>query len=122
MNTRILVVDDHDVARNAICSLLERSGDVQIVGTARGGAEALQAIRELHPDLVLLDLMMPDMDGFEILARLQGEAEAPKVVVLSMNDSSTAEKRATVGGAAAFVSKMRAHRDLLTVIKAVVEA
>lgn len=122
MNTRVLVVDDHLVARKAICSLLERSGEIDIVGAAGEGVEALQAIRDLQPDLVLLDLMMPGLDGFGFLEKLQASAQHPKVVVLSMHDSPGVIKSAIANGASAFVHKMRAHRDLLTVIKDVIQA
>lgn len=122
MHTRVLVVDDHPVARMAICSLLQRSSEVDIVGMANGAVEALAAIRKLQPDLVLLDLMMPDLDGFQFLELLHSEPYQPKVVVLSMNDTPGAQTRAIKEGASAFVPKMRAHRDLMTVIRTVVEA
>lgn len=122
MRTRVLVVDDHAVAQQAICSLLERSGEVEVVGTAGGGFEALEAIRALQPDLVLLDLMMPDLDGFEVLALLQTESQRPKVVVLSMNDSSGTISKAIAKGASGYVCKIRAYRDLMWVIKVVLEA
>lgn len=80
--TRILLVDDHASARRSIRALLEAAG-YDVVGEAADGRSAVQQARELQPDVVLLDVQLPDIDGFEVAARLAENGRAPKVVLTS---------------------------------------
>jgi len=114
---RTLIVDDHDSMRRVIRALLERSGDIEIVGEARDGVQALQAIANLSPHVVVLDIFMRRMDGFQVLAALSQARQHPRVVMLSMNDSSDMVQRALAGGASAFVSKKMAHAELVEAVK-----
>jgi CheY-like chemotaxis protein len=98
---RVLVVDDQAVVRDATRSLLEATGDFEAVGEAASGDEALTAIEQLEPDLVLLDVRMPEMDGIEIAERIRAARHHPVVVLMSSD--GRAEPRASC--AAAFVSK-----------------
>jgi two-component system, LytTR family, response regulator len=79
---RVLVVDDEPLVREGIRALLEREPHVRMLGEARNGAEALERIRELHPDLVLLDVQMPGMDGLAVVAALEPE-ERPEIVFVT---------------------------------------
>jgi two-component system response regulator EvgA len=85
MATTVLIVDDHDAFRASARALLERHG-LDIVGEARDGAEACCAAGELSPDVVLLDIQLPDGDGFEVAARLAQLAPPPAVVLTSSHD------------------------------------
>jgi len=100
---RVLVVDDQAVVRSATRSLLEATGDFEAVGEAASGVEALMAIEQLEPDLVLLDVRMPDMDGIETAERIRAARHRPVVVLMSSD--GRVEPRAS--SAAAFVPKER---------------
>jgi DNA-binding NarL/FixJ family response regulator len=83
--TRVLLVDDHASARRSIRALLEEAG-YEVVGEAADGRSALQQAQELDPDVVLLDIQLPDIDGFEVAARLAVGGRAPRVVLTSSRD------------------------------------
>jgi len=87
MAARVLIVDDHPGFRAAARRLLEVEGYV-VVGEAEDGMSALQAVRLLRPDFVLLDVQLPDLDGFEVCERLADDPEAPAVVLTSSRDPS----------------------------------
>jgi CheY-like chemotaxis protein len=106
---RVLVVDDQAVTRSAARSLLEATSGFQPVGEAASGVEALVAIDALDPDLVLLDVRMPDMDGIETAERIRASRRDTVVVLMSSDDSARADAR----GAAAFVAKHRLKAALL---------
>jgi DNA-binding NarL/FixJ family response regulator len=100
---RVLVVDDHAIVRSATRLLLDATGEFEAVGEAASGSEALSAVEQLDPDLVLLDVRMPDMDGIEAAARIR--ATRRSTVVVLMSSDPRAEPRAST--AAAFVPKER---------------
>jgi DNA-binding NarL/FixJ family response regulator len=84
---RVLIVDDHAGFRRQARALLEGEG-FEVIGEAASGAEALAAAGELHPQLVLLDVQLPDLDGFEVARRLQGANGAMAIVLISSRDRS----------------------------------
>jgi len=84
---RVLIVDDHASFRATARQLLEAEG-YEVVGEAGDGASALEAVARLRPDVVLLDVQLPDMDGFEISRRLCGNGASPKIVLTSSRDAS----------------------------------
>lgn len=98
---RVLVVDDQPIVRNATRLLLDATGEFEAVGEAASGTEALSAVDQLEPDLVLLDVRMPDMDGIEAAARIR--ATHGRTVVVLMSSDPRADSRAST--AAAFVAK-----------------
>jgi DNA-binding NarL/FixJ family response regulator len=100
----VLVVDDHPSFRATARMLLEADGWT-VVGEAAGGAEALQAARDLRPDVVLLDVNLPDLDGFDVAARLTGGDDAPAVVLVSSREARDFGPRVSRSGARGFVSK-----------------
>jgi DNA-binding NarL/FixJ family response regulator len=106
---RVLVVDDQAVVRNAARTLLEATPDFDAVGEASSGVEALVAIEELDPDLVLLDVRLPDMDGIETAERIRAANRKP-VVVLMSSDGRAAPSTAS---AAAFIHKERLKPSVL---------
>jgi DNA-binding NarL/FixJ family response regulator len=85
MATTVLIVDDHATFRSLARRLLEHHG-FEVVGEARDGEAGLDAVRELRPDVVLLDVQMPGIDGFEVAARLAAEGDPPAVVMVSSRD------------------------------------
>jgi DNA-binding NarL/FixJ family response regulator len=84
----VLIVDDHDAFRGAARSLLEMDG-FDVVGEAADGRDALMAIDRLHPEVVLLDIQLPDLDGFVVADRLTAMASAPAVVLISSREAET---------------------------------
>jgi DNA-binding NarL/FixJ family response regulator len=106
MAARVLIVDDHPIFRAAARQLLEVEG-YDVVGEAGDGASALAAARELHPDVVLLDIQLPDLDGFEVAARLThgGRNGGPAVVLTSSRDWSDYGRVLSRTGACGFLPK-----------------
>jgi len=102
--TRVLIVDDHDGFRASARALLERHG-LEIVGEARDGAAALRSVDELRPDVVLLDVQLPDRDGFEVAARLAELDDAPAVVLISSRDRTEFGLLVAESGAHGFIAK-----------------
>ncbi len=115
----VLVVDDHARMRKSIRMLLERSGEVKVVGEAEEGREALEKVDRLNPDLVVLDISMPGMNGFEVLNAITLLGDGPPVIMLSMNDSSELVQFALRNGAADFVAKNEATARLLPAVRRV---
>jgi DNA-binding NarL/FixJ family response regulator len=104
MAKTVLVVDDHPSFRATARALLEAEG-FAVVGEAAGGAEAVAKTRELHPDVVLLDVQLPDFDGFEVCRQLCGNGGSPAVVLVSSRDASDYDDLIPACGARGFVPK-----------------
>jgi DNA-binding NarL/FixJ family response regulator len=104
MARTVLIVDDHPTFRATARLLLESEG-FTVVGEAQDGESALRAARELRPDLVLLDVQLPDVDGFEVAARLTANGSACAVVLVSSRDSSDFGSLVTRSGARGFIAK-----------------
>jgi DNA-binding NarL/FixJ family response regulator len=117
MRIRILVVDDHAVVREGLSSMLAKCEDFEIVGKAASGAEGLDLAAELRPDIMLLDLQMPDMHGLEVLERLKGRPHAPRVIVLSVVDDEDLVASAVRAGVQGYVLKSASRADLVSAIR-----
>jgi len=104
MKSTVLIVDDHPSFRASARRILE-AGGYEVVGEAVDGASALTAARNLRPDLVLLDVQLPDIDGFDVAARLTGDADAPAVVLTSSRDGADFGPLVARSGARGFVPK-----------------
>lgn len=100
----VLIVDDHPSFRVTARALLTAEG-FEVVGEAENGAGALRCVKELHPDLVLLDVQLPDFDGFEVASRLTGNGSGPIVVLTSSRDGSDFGPLVAQSGARGFVPK-----------------
>jgi len=100
----ILVVDDHPTFRATARTLLEAEG-FDVVGEAADGTEALEKARELKPDVVLLDVQLPDIDGFEVASRLRANGSSPEIVLVSSRDAADYGEVITTCGARGFVPK-----------------
>jgi DNA-binding NarL/FixJ family response regulator len=115
----VLLADDHALVRAGIRALAEKIEGVAIVAEASRGQEALSLIRENRPDLVLLDITMPEMNGFEVLDNLKKEFPGVRVVVLTVHDSEEYAVHAIRAGAHGFLPKSAAGSELELAIKAV---
>ncbi len=116
--SRILIVDDHPVIRMAMKMLLEAEGH-QIVGDTDNGVDAISLGRELKPDLVILDIGIPRLDGLEVISRLMVLALPLKILVLTGQSASLFALRSMQAGAAGFVCKQGGLAELVTVVNAV---
>ena len=116
---RVLVVDDHTLMREGIRALLALAADIEVVGEAASGKEALKKVGELAPDMVLMDLAMPLMSGLDATRRLRKEFPGTKVLVLTQYDDSDYVVPVIKAGARGFVSKMAAFSELASAIQAV---
>jgi DNA-binding NarL/FixJ family response regulator len=115
---RILLADDHAMLRAGVRSLLETMPGYAVAGEARDGLTTLKLVRELHPDLLLLDLSLPELNGLGVLSRLQGQSGAPRVVILSMHSGPEYVARALNAGAAGYLLKESAFEELALALDA----
>lgn len=116
---RVLVVDDHIIVRDGICSLLRLTSDIETVGEAANGREAIEMASKLRPDLVLMDISMPIMGGVEATRRICKEFPGTKVLVLTQHDDSEHVFAAIEAGAYGFISKTAASSELTSGIRSV---
>jgi len=118
---RVLLVDDFDNFRKFTVLSLEDSPDIAVVGEAATGAEAVAAAELLKPDLVLLDISLPDMNGFEVSERIHQVSPNSRIIFVSANNSRMIAQAAVSDGAMGFVSKNNAVDELITAIRAVMQ-
>ena len=116
---KILVVEDHTMVREGLCQLLDGYSGWKVCGEAENGKEAIEKAHALHPDLVVIDLLMPIMNGIEATKEIRRLCPTTKVVIVSMYDSQ--EKAAAKAGANAYVGKSRTWCDLRDAIAAVLQ-
>jgi CheY-like chemotaxis protein len=119
--SRILSVDDHELFRRFTYSLLEKRPEFQIIGEASDGLEAIQKAEELQPDLILLDIGLPKLNGMEAARRISIVAPHTKILFVSQESDSDVVGEALQLGAMGYVHKMRARTDLLPAIGAALE-
>ena len=115
---RILVVDDHDVVRRGICSLLKSKPDCQICGEAANGFDAVAMAERLKPDVVVLDISLPDMDGLKVTRHIRQSVPAARVLILSMHDSEQMVEEAYQLGARGYITKSEAASELSAALDA----
>ena len=115
----ILIADDHEVVRRGIRALLDARPEWTICGEAATGSEAVEKAGKLRPDLVLLDLSMPDMNGLEAIPRIRDACPDAKILVLTMHDSGEMAARVLATGACGLVLKSDAVRDLVRAVESV---
>lgn len=114
----VLIADDHEVVRDGIKELLRRQPDIEIAGEASNGKEAIERARELHPDVVLLDISMPELSGLEAINIIRQVTPPPAVVVLTMYDKDAYLKQLFLAGAKGFVLKASPSREIVDAIRA----
>ena len=116
---KVLVVDDHTIVREGICSLLALAGDMEVVGEAANGRDGLEKVSELLPDVVLIDIAMPIMGGLEAIRRIHKEFPEIKILVLTQYDDKDHVFPVIRAGANGFISKTAASSELTSGIRAV---
>ena len=116
---RILAVDDHPVVRQGIAGMVAVESDMTLVGEASNGREAIQQFRLLHPDITLMDVQMPVMNGLDALIAIRNESPDAKIIMLTTYTGDVQILRALKAGAQGYLLKNTLHRDLLDTIRAV---
>jgi DNA-binding NarL/FixJ family response regulator len=116
---RILVVDDFEPLRQSVCAALRERCDLLVIGEASDGLEAVQKAVELKPDLVLMDIGLPSLNGIEAARQIRKLVPDAKIIFLSQESSAEVVQEALSFGAQGYVVKIRAGIDLLTAVEAV---
>jgi len=118
MTERVLITDDHPLTRDALAALLQQHA-FEVVGVAADGVEAVELARELQPDLVLLDLTMPNVDGLEALPQVRSAAPGAEVVVLTASEDEGNLLAAIRGGAAGYLLKSEPPEQIVAFLRGV---
>ena len=116
---RILAVDDHPMLRQGIAALIADEPDITLVAEAANGREAIQQFRAHHPDVTLMDLQMPEMNGLDAIITIRGEFPDARIIVLTTYTGDVQARRALQAGARAYLLKNSLHKELLDTIRAV---
>jgi DNA-binding NarL/FixJ family response regulator len=115
---RVLVADDHEIVRRGLCSLIEEQPGFEVAAEAADGREAVEKTRELKPDLTVMDLSMPSMNGLEATRQILKDRPDTKVLVLTMHESDPLIRDVLDAGARGYVLKTDAGRDLIAALEA----
>lgn len=118
MPTRLLLVDDHAVVRSGLRMLLENEPDMQIIGEAGSASEALQAVERLQPDVILLDIGLPDISGIEVARQVKQRSPATAIVALTIHEDEEYFFKMLEAGAVGYVPKRAAPEELIQAIQA----
>jgi DNA-binding NarL/FixJ family response regulator len=116
---RVLCADDHPLVRKGIASILGNETDVELVGEAGNGREAVDQFRLLHPDVVLMDLRMPEMDGIEATRQIRRDAPEARIIALTSYDGDQDIYRAIEAGVRGYILKEMVHTEVLRAIRTV---
>jgi two-component system invasion response regulator UvrY len=117
---RVVLVDDHPAVRMGIRKMLERAGNFQVVGDAQNGKQALKLIREQHPDVVLLDIELPDLKGYEVARRITDEGLAVNILALSAHVNKQYILKMFSSGAVGYITKEEAPYQVVEAIRKIV--
>jgi DNA-binding NarL/FixJ family response regulator len=119
MSIRILIADDQGLLRAGLRALLSLEADIEVVGEADSGQEALKLANELQPELVLLDINMPDLDGIEVTRRLKTVVPEARVLIITVHEDDSLLQEAIKAGAAGYIVKRAVESELIDAIRAV---
>jgi DNA-binding NarL/FixJ family response regulator len=119
MSIKVSLADDHRIVREGLCSLLEKEKDITVVGQAENGQTAVRLAQQLNPDVVVMDITMPDLNGMEAAQRICVEGRRTKVIGLSMHSDRRFVTRMLKAGAAGYLLKDSAFEELAEAIRAV---
>ncbi len=121
LSVRVLVVDDYEPFRRFVCWTLEKKLNLQVVGEAADGLEAVQRAEELKPDLILLDIGLPSLNGIQAAQRIRELAPESKIIFMSLDSPPEVVQAAISLGAWGYVMKVKAGNDLVAAVEAVLQ-
>jgi DNA-binding NarL/FixJ family response regulator len=116
---RILVVDDHPLLRDGVAALIADQSDMTLAGEASTGRGAIDEFRRLRPDITLMDVQLPEMDGIDAIIAIRSEFAAAKIIVLTTYEGDFLAQRALKAGAQAYILKAHVRQDLVDIIRVV---
>jgi len=116
MAVRILIVDDHEIFRRGLRSLLESRADWEVCGEATDGEDAVEKAKQMQPDVIVLDITMPRLNGLDATALLRKKVPEAKIVILSQHQPALMKQVALSAGAGAYVTKSEVSRELMAAI------
>jgi len=119
LSIRILLADDHQIVRDGLKTLLEKQADMQVVGEAQDGRAAVDQARALSPQVVIMDIAMPDLNGVDATRQIKGESPEVKVIALSMQSDGPIVRRMLQAGASAYMLKDCASEELVKAVRTV---
>lgn len=119
MATRVLIADDHAVVRAGLRALVKGDPGLELVGEASGGLEALQLAETLRPDILVLDLSMPDLDGIQVTRQIRSSLPEARVLILTVHEDETLAREALRAGASGYIIKQAAEAELISAIHTV---
>lgn len=119
MTTRVLIADDHAIVRAGLRALLKGEVGLELVGEASGGEEAIRLVESLHPDILILDMSMPDLDGIQVTRRIQTTAPEVRILILTIHEDEALLREAIRAGAAGYILKHAAEEELISAINMV---
>ena len=117
---KVLLADDHSIVRAGLRRLIEESGDMSVVAEAADGREALRAVEKALPDVAVIDLSMPGLDGLEVISRLHADYPSLPLLVLTMHEEGQYVVRAIEAGAMGYITKQSAPEQLVNAIRKVI--
>ena len=115
----VFLADDHAVVRDGMGALMDAEQDIQVVGTAGDGRQAVRQIKKTQPDIVVMDIAMPELNGIDATRQISEACPAVKVIILSMHDSSEHIYQALKAGAKSYLLKESAGKEVVTAVRAV---
>jgi DNA-binding NarL/FixJ family response regulator len=119
MHTRVVLVEDHPAMRAGVRSVLEKTSDISVVGEAGTGAQALSVLAAMAPDVVLLDIGLPDTDGISLLGEIRSSGSNVKVVMLTCQLDESSVRSAVDGGACGYLSKTTGPQEIVEAVRRV---
>jgi len=119
MPAKILLADDHAIIRDGLTALLDKQPDIEVVGAVEDGRKAMELARELKPDIVIMDITMPNLNGIDATRKIVGKSGPTKVIALSMHSSRRFVTEMLKAGASAYILKEGLFNELLEAIRAV---
>jgi two-component system, NarL family, invasion response regulator UvrY len=114
---KVLLADDHSIVRAGLCRIVEESGDMEVIAEAADGREAIRLVLETSPDVAVIDISMPGLDGLEVVSQLSGYCPELPILILTMHEEGQYVVRAIQAGAMGYMTKQSAPEQLLKAIR-----
>src|SRR4030042_5941181 len=119
MTIRVLIVDDHAIVRAGLRALMKSEAGMELVGEAKNGEEAIQFSQELQPDVIVLDLNLPDLDGIQVTRRIKNEQPGIRILILTVHEDEALLREAIRAGASGYIIKHAAENELISAIHSI---